>query len=126
MVFTSFFYRGFLLPTSSFFRGLLYFYGIELVNLNPNSILQISAFIHLCEAFLGVRPYFALFRHLYALKASQKGGQPSVVGGAGLQLRSGKSAQYIGLPMKTSLKGWHSKWFYIANPKPSLPSYVGR
>ena len=28
--------------------------------------------------------------------------------------------------MKTSLKGWHSKWFYIANPKPSLPSYVGR
>src|SRR5438128_12062021 len=28
--------------------------------------------------------------------------------------------------MKTSLKGWHSKWFYITNPKPSLPSYVGR
>ena len=39
VVFTSFFYRGFSLPTSSFFRGLLYFYGIELVNLNPNSIL---------------------------------------------------------------------------------------
>ena len=80
------------MPTSSFFRGLLYFYGIELVNLNPNSILQISAFIHLCEAFLGVHPYFTLFHHLFALKATQKSGQMSVVGGAGLQLRSGKSA----------------------------------
>src|SRR5438034_9264231 len=49
VAFTSFFYRGFSLLTSSFFRGLLYFYGIELVNFNPNSILQISAFIHLCE-----------------------------------------------------------------------------
>ena len=104
VVFTSFFYQGFSLPSSSFFRGLLRFYGIELVNLNPNSILQISAFIHLCEAFLGICPHFALFHHLYALKASQKGGQPSVVGGAGLQVRSGKSVQYIGLPMKTSLK----------------------
>ena len=83
---------GFLLPTSSFVRGLLYFYGIELVNLNPNSILQISAFIHLCEAFLGVRPHFALFYHLFALKVTQKGGQTSVVGGASLQPRSGKSA----------------------------------
>ena len=27
--------------------------------------------------------------------------------------------------MKTYLKGWHSKWFYIANPSPSLPSYIG-
>src|SRR6266508_2664418 len=84
VVFTSFFYRGFSLPTSSFFCGLLYFYGIELVNLNPNSILQISAFIHLCGAFLGVCPHFALFRHLFVLKATQKGSQTSVVGGAGL------------------------------------------
>src|SRR5438105_2132976 len=75
VAFTSFFYRGFSLPTSSFFRGLLYFYGIELVNLNPNSFLQISAFIHLCEAFLSVRPHFALFRHLFALKATQKSGR---------------------------------------------------
>src|SRR5438105_12942122 len=53
VVFTSFFYQGFLLSSSFFFRGLLCFYGIELVNLNPNSILQIFAFIHLYEAFLG-------------------------------------------------------------------------
>src|SRR5438128_7188542 len=80
VVFTSFFYRGFSLPTSSFFRGLLYFYGIELVNLNPNSILLISTFINLCEAFLGVHPHFALFHHMFALKVTQKSGQTSVIG----------------------------------------------
>ena len=84
VAFTSLFYQGFSLPTSSFFHGHLYFYGIELVNLNPNSILQIFAFIHLYEVFLSVRPHFALFRHLFALKVTQKGGQTSVVGGAGL------------------------------------------
>ena len=67
VVFEPFFYRGFSLPTNKFFRGLLYFYGIELVHLNPNSILQIAAFIHLCEAFLGIEPHFALFRHLFSL-----------------------------------------------------------
>src|SRR5438105_2003861 len=44
VVFEPFFYCGFALPTNRFFRGLLHFYGIELVNLNPNSILHIAAF----------------------------------------------------------------------------------
>src|SRR5438046_599076 len=79
VIFEPFFYRGFSLPTSSFFRGLLHWYGIELVNLNPNSILHISIFIHLCEVYLGIRPYFNLFRYLFNLKATQKGDQISVV-----------------------------------------------
>src|SRR5438105_3891276 len=91
VVFVPLFYRGFSLLTSSFFRGLLHWYGIELINLNPNSILHISAFIHLCEAFLGVRPYFNMFCYLFALKATQKSGQINVVGGARLQLCQGRS-----------------------------------
>ena len=68
VVFAPFFYQGFALLTSSFFRGLLHWYGIELINLNPNSILQISTFIQLCEAFLGIRPHFNLFCYLFSLK----------------------------------------------------------
>src|SRR5436190_20174713 len=79
VVFEHFFYRGFFLPTNSFFRGLLHWYGIELVNLNPNSILHISTFIHLCEVCLGVHPHFNLFCYLFTLKATQKGGQINVV-----------------------------------------------
>ena len=61
VVFESFFYSGFGLPTSEFFRGLLHYYGIELIHLNPNSILHIATFIELCEAFLGIAPHFNLF-----------------------------------------------------------------
>ena len=104
VVFEPFFYRGFLLPTNKFFRGLLHFYGIELVHLNPNSILQIAAFIHLCEAFLGIEPHFALFRHLFALRPIQRG-KTCVVGGAALHLRYGRADKYLGLALKTSLKG---------------------
>src|SRR6266540_1005877 len=49
VVFESFFYCGFSVPTNRFFRGLLHFYKIELVHLNPNSVLHIIAFIHLCD-----------------------------------------------------------------------------
>jgi hypothetical protein len=34
--------RGLALPSCSFFQGLLYFYGLELHHLNPNSICHIA------------------------------------------------------------------------------------
>ncbi len=40
VVFSHFFYGGFSLPTSRFFRGILEFYGISLHHLNPNSIVH--------------------------------------------------------------------------------------
>src|SRR5436190_2147560 len=27
--------------------------------------------------------------------------------------------------MRDSLKGWHNRWFYIYNPNPALPTYIG-
>jgi hypothetical protein len=68
MVLSSFFQRGFGLPTCEFLRGLLHHYEIELVHLNPNSILQIAIFVHRCEAFLGVTPNFSLFKSYFLLK----------------------------------------------------------
>jgi hypothetical protein len=60
VVFSSFFQQGLGLPACDFLRGLLQRYQIELVHLNPNSILQIIIFVHLCEAFLGIPPNFPL------------------------------------------------------------------
>jgi hypothetical protein len=44
MVFSSFFQHGFIFLDCDFFRRLLDHYQIELVHLNPNSILQITVF----------------------------------------------------------------------------------
>jgi hypothetical protein len=73
VVFGSFFERCFNLPAGDFFRGLLYYYKLELVHLVPNSITVVSTFIHFCEAYLGILPHFALWRHFSASKALAKG-----------------------------------------------------
>jgi hypothetical protein len=56
VVFSSCFQCGFGLLTCDFLRRLLQYYQILLVHLNPNSILQITIFVHLYEAFLGIPP----------------------------------------------------------------------
>jgi hypothetical protein len=57
ILFQHFIERGLALPASNFFRGLLYFYGLQLRHLNPNSIAHVDIFVHLCEAFLGIKPH---------------------------------------------------------------------
>jgi hypothetical protein len=68
VVMKPYFQRGFGFPSCDFFRGLLDHFKIELVYLNPNSILQIAVFVHLCEAFLGIPPHFTLFKYYFFLK----------------------------------------------------------
>jgi hypothetical protein len=60
VVYVPFLICGLALPVSPFFRGLLDFYNLNLTHLNPNSILQVSIFIHLCEAYLRILPHFGL------------------------------------------------------------------
>jgi hypothetical protein len=45
-MFTRFAERGLSLPPRDFFKGLLGYYGIEYLNLNPNSIFHTSVFVH--------------------------------------------------------------------------------
>jgi hypothetical protein len=112
---------GLALPTCSFFRGLLYFYGLELHHLNPNSICHIAIFIHFCEAFLGIEPHWDLFRYLFRVKPQPTSKNPSIVGGAGIQLRQQASARYLSYKFHSNIPGWKSHLFYIGNHIPQLP-----
>jgi hypothetical protein len=116
MVFSSFFQRGLGLPACDFLQ--------ELVHLSPNSILQITVFVHLCEAFLGISPNFPLFKNYFFLKYQLSASNRKVIGGVGLQTHP--HASFLNLPMKSSLWGWHGIWFYCENHKPCLPSFVDR
>ena len=62
--FVSFLLRGLGFPIHPFLRGLLEFYGIQLHNLTPGSILHILGFVALCELFLGCEAHFELWRTL--------------------------------------------------------------
>jgi hypothetical protein len=68
LMFTRFAKHGLSLPASDFFKGLLGYYGIEYLNLNPNGIFHTFVFIHFCEAFLGIKPHWILFRKFFWVK----------------------------------------------------------
>jgi hypothetical protein len=68
LMFTRFAERGLALPASDFFKGLLEYYGIEYLNLNPNGIFHTSVFVHFCEAFLGMKPHLVLFQKFFRVK----------------------------------------------------------
>jgi hypothetical protein len=64
-MFTRFAERGLSLPASDFFNGLLEYYRIEYLNINPNGIFHTSVFVHFYEAFLGIKPHWVLFRKFF-------------------------------------------------------------
>jgi hypothetical protein len=45
--------RGFGMSASRFMRVLPHYYGVELHNFNPNSIVQAAIFVAVCKGFFG-------------------------------------------------------------------------
>jgi hypothetical protein len=75
-MFTRFMERGLALPASNFLKGLLEYYGIEYLNLNPNGIFHTSVFVHFCEAFLGIKPHWVLFQKFFRVKPQPSANDP--------------------------------------------------
>ncbi|KAK1698549.1 hypothetical protein QYE76_015246 [Lolium multiflorum] len=108
------FFLGLSLPAHEFLCSLLFFYGIQLWQLTPNSILHISIFITVCESFLGIDPHWGLWRKIFYVKRHNDNNGPPVVGGVGFVVR--KEVDYFDYPMKESVQGWRNKWFYLRDP----------
>ncbi|KAK1606384.1 hypothetical protein QYE76_030057 [Lolium multiflorum] len=111
VMFVAFLFHGLSLPAHEFLRSLLFFYGIQLWQLTPNSILHLSIFITVCEAFLGIDPHWGLWRKIFYVKRHNDNNGPPVVGGIGFVVR--KKVDYLNFPMKESVQGWRHKWFYL-------------
>ncbi|KAK1692511.1 hypothetical protein QYE76_009208 [Lolium multiflorum] len=117
VMFSAFLFRGLSLPAHEFLRSLLFFYGIQLWQLTPNSILHLSIFVAVCEAFLGIDPHWGLWRKIFYVKRHNDSNGPPVVGGVGFVVR--KEVDYFDYPMKESVQGWRNKWFYLRDPSVS-------
>jgi hypothetical protein len=95
LMFARFVERGLALPASDFFKGLLKYYGIEYLNLNPNGIFHVSVFIHFCKAFVGIKPHRILFQKFFRVKPQPSANDPRVVRGASIQMREDATEQYL-------------------------------
>ncbi|KAK1608378.1 hypothetical protein QYE76_032051 [Lolium multiflorum] len=103
--------RGLFAPIHPFLRGLLYVYGLQLHHLTPNSILHISIFITLCEAFLGVQPNWALWKRIFFCRRNGSANVAYNIGGVVISVRS--SVNYFDVKLPDSVQGWRKKWLYI-------------
>jgi len=87
--------RGFGTPAGRLIRAILHYYGVELHNLNPNSVMHAAVFTTVCEGFLGVPAHWNLWLHLFKahMSARYEGGEkiPLRVSGCTLQLRQARS-----------------------------------
>ncbi|KAE8809084.1 hypothetical protein D1007_14527 [Hordeum vulgare] len=68
VVFDEHFYRGVGLPGSNLLSNFLIFFGLQPHYLAPNAILQLAAYIALCEGFLGIEPRLDLWQKLFFFK----------------------------------------------------------
>ena len=68
VVFVSHFLRGLGFSLDPFVRGLMFYYGLDFHDLAPDSILHISLFIVVCEAFLRITPHFGLWLKTFNVK----------------------------------------------------------
>ena len=102
-------------PLHPFVRGLMFYYGLDFHDLAPNFVLNISAFIVVCEAFLRIRPHFGLWLTTFNVKPKVVRGNQAECGGAMV----GKMPNVLWLEgsFVESLKGRQSGWFYITEPR---------
>ena len=82
VVFLAHFVCGLGFPLHPFVRGLMFYYGLDFHDLAPNFVLDISAFIIVCEAFLRIRPHLGLWLRTFCVKPKIMSGQQAERGGA--------------------------------------------
>jgi hypothetical protein len=98
IVFEDFFKRRFGVPIHPFLQGLCLYYEIRICNLHPNSILLVSTFIHLCEAFGGFQPHFDVFCYLFCLRKKGSKGDLRSRGRVYLTLYDRMKSEYLSCP----------------------------
>ena len=111
--------RGLGFPIHLFLCGLLEFYGLQLHNLTPASILHITGYVALCELFLGCKAHFELWKRLFYLVPRTQRESLYQVGGAKIW-RIADTGYLSGTPKKSS-EYWPSEWFYMEDVKEICP-----
>jgi hypothetical protein len=111
---------------------LLHHYKIKLWHRNPNRIYNITAFVVLCEGYLGIKPHFEMWRYFFSINLLKKRekNRPDLLatmGCTGIHLRSNQATEYMSLQLSRSNKGWHVLWFYLKNDAAApLPDFTRR
>jgi hypothetical protein len=116
------------MPSLWFLCSLLRYYDLELHHLTPLGVLHITAFVTLCEAYLGIGPKLDLWKYFFRVWDPQDPRAELMISrGAVIHVNVGHGVDpYLKFPMPKSMKGWRKKWFYLKNDTSALlPTFTG-
>ena len=95
----------------------MFYYGLEFHDLAPESILHISSFIVVCEAFLRTTPHFGLWLKTFNMEPKMIEGRQAECGGAVISKTA--DAPWPEGSFQEELGLWQQEWFYITAPSGS-------
>jgi hypothetical protein len=105
--------RGFSLPPSDFFSGILEAYKLQPHNISPNSILAIANHVALYEGHLRVKPDLPLSQFFFSVK-KETVPQSSTLANCGsvtFKIRPGRI--YPHTDRHESVRYWSGGFFYV-------------
>ena len=111
VTFHDFSVMGLLPPFSYFFLAILEAFGLHMLHLHPNVVMIMASFAYSCEAFVGVMPFVALFRHYFV---PHLGKSKWIVGGVTFCLRRSAAHQYPELKLKSRWGEWRHNWYLVS------------
>ena len=93
----------------------MFYYGLDFHDLAPDSILHISLFIVVCEAFLRITPHFGLWLKTFNVKPKRIEGRHTECGGT--IINKGADAPWPKGSFTETSDLWQREWFYITAPR---------
>ncbi|KAE8767188.1 hypothetical protein D1007_61493 [Hordeum vulgare] len=112
-------FAGLIPPFSAFFTAIPNHYGIHALHLQANSILILSVFAFYCEAFVGVQPSVALFRHFFSLRIHDGAQRSACVSFVAVQ------SDNVLLEAGKNVENFRHRWVFMdlkdVNPRLELP-----
>jgi hypothetical protein len=102
-------FAGLVPPFSPFFLVILETYGIQAIHLHPKSITLLAVFAYAYEAWIGIKPSVAYFRHLFSLRSSglnQSSGCVSFI-------TTGTEGDFVELKWMKKVEDFRSRWFFV-------------
>ena len=103
-MFLAHFVCGLGFPLHPFVRGLVFYYGLDFHDLAPNFVLNISAFIVVCKAFLRIKPHFSLWLQIFCVKPKIVSGQQAECGGS--MVSKMPNVTWLDGSFAETMKGW--------------------
>jgi hypothetical protein len=103
-------FDGLVPPFSPFLLAILETYGIQAIHLHPKSVALLAVFAYACEAWIGIKPSVAYFRHLFSLRSSglnQSSGCVSFIATARTE------GDFIDLKWMKKVEHFWSHWLFV-------------